>query len=206
MQGDILSSEAMGTLNADDPASPPYWMVITKDCDLAEVEKTGVVLPRKQLLQLLPVVSLPNVVQKIISLHRLRAQAEFVYVRANIRLLPMYCVEYMFRAFRLKKRDELGDIIRESHSRFAYLPKSTEQGLLQPHVVDFSLGVSFSCENPDDYKKFLAAKQVRLTDPFRYRVAQRHAAHFSSIGFDGDFLRSREHIAALEKVCLPKKS
>ncbi len=192
-QGDILDAEIVGLKNENDLYSPDYWMIITKSCDL--VLDSNSLTIRKKNLSIIPLIAL-NLIYKIL-------RRDFVkdVSKVSNRIL-LIAVHKLFSIFlNHNKKDEIDYLIKDRISKFMFLPPDGTI-LKEPMLIDFDMVIQINGNEQEEVKKVLQAKVLQLNSPFREKVAQRFALHYSSIGVMDDEIRDKKYVNNLKKSFL----
>ena len=66
-QGDIIRADGVGLKELNRDCDPDYWMIITKNCDLAFIESK---LPRKQNISIVPLFTINRASAPVIIIFR----------------------------------------------------------------------------------------------------------------------------------------
>ncbi len=177
-QGDVLCAREIG-LKDETVFSPDFWMIISKSCDV-QIEESG--RTRRQIISVIPTISL-NLVEKIYGRDTLNTLNR---LGKKIVMIPLVAFT---QAFLKLKSDDVSDLLKNRLSKFMYLPPDGAV-LNDPMVVDFDITQQLPATSSDQVRKVLMGKKLQLVSPFRERVAQRFAEHYSSIGLNDEFIRS----------------
>jgi len=189
-QGDILDAKILGLKNENDLYSPDYWMIITKSCDL--VLDFDSLTIRKKSLSIIPLIAL-KLIYKIIRRDFIKDVS-----RVSNRIL-LIAVHKLFSIFlKHNKKDEIDYLIKDRISKFMFLPPDGIT-LKEPMLIDFDMVVQINGNDQEEVKKVLQAKVLQLNSPFREKVAQRFAMHYSSIGVMDDEIRDKKYVNNLKK-------
>jgi len=187
-QGDIIRSDGIGLKQDGDSYSPDYWMIITKDCDLV-LSETG--LPRKQNISLLPLFAI-----KILeSLYYRDLRNSLSRLRNRIVIMAIWNFS---KAFGKISRSHIDNLVRDKISKFMFLPP---EGKIfnEPMIIDFDLVMQLDGSSKDEVEKVIASKVLQLVSPYRERISQRFAEHYSSIGIDDEEIRNKAYVKAIKQ-------
>ncbi len=184
-QGDVIKAEGVELKDHDDPCSPDYWMIITKSCDLVFLP-TG--LPRKQNISLVPLFTL-----KLVKALFKRDLSHFMSRWRN--RIVLIAIQKLSNVCLAKHVDSM---IKDKITKFMFLPY---EGTLfeEPMVIDFDMVVQLDGSDLNEVTKTLSAKKLQLASPFREKVAQRFAHHYSSIGIDDGEIKNPKYVKTIEK-------
>lgn len=189
-QGDILDAKIIGLKNESDLYSPDYWMVITKSCDL--VLDSNSLTIRKKNLSIIPLIAL----KLIYKMFRRDFIKDISKVNNRILLIAVHKLFSIFLTH--NKKDEIEYLIKDRISKFMFLPPDGTI-LKEPMLIDFDLVIQINGNEQAEVQKVIQAKILQLNLPFREKVAQRFAMHYSSIGVMDDEIRDKKYVSNLKK-------
>ena len=69
----------------------------------------------------------------------------------------------------------------------------------EPMILDFDFPQALDGGNEEEVKNALHSKVLQLNSPFREKVSQRFALHYSSIGVEDDEIRDKNYIKSIQK-------
>lgn len=183
-QGDIIDSTGIGLKDNKNPKSPDHWIIISKNCDIV-LDEQGVI--RKSVVGLLPLIKFS--IFKDVAIGRIKSSLH----HSSIVLLPLITVSAIS-----KWKTVINELVRDRLSKFMFLPPDGKV-LKEPVVADFDILRSFDGQTQNNISKLLKSKRLQLRSPFREKLGQRFAQHFSSIGVNDDHIRSKEYQKLLKE-------
>ncbi len=188
LQGDIVRAEKIGIKEEANICSPDFWMIITKTCDLTlEADSTT----RRKIVACMPLIGL--------NILKLLYQKDILHIlqrmRRKIVLLPVFSIIEKFA--KIKNIESVDSLLKNQISKFMYLPPDGTV-LTEPMVIDFDITTQLDGSDPKEVKNIISSKVLQLTSPFRERMAQRFAEHYSTIGIDDDSIKSKEYCNQLK--------
>lgn len=186
LQGDIVAANEIGMKNKED--SPDFWLIITKSCDLAFRENEKKV--KNDVCSLLGIYSLKQHVELIKKKYFSKPKNGFLS-----RVVVAGVLRFSEATKSITKSEHLENLINDKISKLMFLPPDGEI-LKEPMIIDFDLVFPLSGE---DIEKILNAKKIQLSSPFRERLAQRFALHYSSIGIDDNDVKNSEYKSKLKE-------
>ncbi len=189
-QGDILKAREIGLKEEGEDTSPDFWLVITKSCDLAFREHQK--KTRNETFSILPLISmkiLENSFSKIFS-------SSISYEPKNILLVPVVGLVKKFMLQKYKK-DHIDSLLKNKISRFMYFPPEGNY-FTEPMIIDFEFIETIDGGDEAEINSALNSKILELSSPFREKVAQRFALHFSEIGIDDEEIRHKDYIKGIK--------
>lgn len=181
-QGDILASEQLGLKEEGTDFSPNFWMIITKNCDLVISPEHN--STRKGNISIIPVI-------KLAILSMLHERYLKKYVIAPFKKIVIIPLIDIFSNPSINKR-RIDDILSDKISKFSYLPPDGNI-LTNPHVLDFDIVKQLDGSDSEILNLIFKSKKLQLASPFREKIAQKFAYHYSSIGINDDEIRSNQY-------------
>lgn len=188
-QGDILQSDKIGLKQEGIENSPDYWMIITKTCDLAF--KSGAKTIGKENISLTPISTLKFILSKFQNL-----ESEIL---SKIKPpIVLFAIKNLLNTFLLKKynKNKLQALLEDKISRFMYLPPDGKI-FIEPMILDFNIIIGLDGGDEKEVDAVIKSKVLELVSPFREKVAQNFATHFSDIGFDDSYIRDKAYFEEL---------
>lgn len=179
-QGDIIRAEAIGFKSSSEIRSPDFWLIITKSCDLQFINQERTTKCR--IISLVPMFILRclNVFYLQDFLDRFRGKCPIVLLAlTKLKLLEL-------------NADDIDRIIKDMMTKFMYLPPDGTI-LTEPMIVDFELIKQINSNNPQDVDKLLKGKVLELASPYREKMAQNFARHYSQIGVEDNEIRTKAY-------------
>jgi len=85
--------------------------------------------------------------------------------------------------------NKISDLLNDKITKLMFLPPDGNV-LKEPMIVDFDLIFPVLGEN---IERVLDAKKLQLSSPFRERLSQRFALHYSSIGIDDNEVKNSNY-------------
>ena len=189
-QGDILDAKTLGLKIENDSYSPDYWMIITKSCDL--VLNCDSFIVRKKNISIVPLIAI-KIIYKILKRDFTK---EISKVSSKIVLIAVHKLFSIF--LNHNKKGEIDNLIKDRVSKFMFLPPDGVI-LKEPMLIDFDIVSQINGNEQSEVKKVLQAKVLQVNSPFREKVAQRFAMHYSSIGVLDDEIREEKYVNNLKK-------
>lgn len=189
-QGDIIEGRRTGVEDLTGETYPGYWMIITKSCDL-NLSKALTI--SKENISILPVFTIKHL-KKICEE---KSSYTMSALRRKVVLMAVWKISEKFGIGKLEG-SEIGNIIKDRVSKFMYLPPDGNV-FSEPMIIDFDLINTLDSSNQEAVKGVLNAKMLQLATPFREKVAQRFAYHYSNIGIDDREIRDKPYVKAIIK-------
>ena len=189
-QGDIIEGRRTGLEDLTDETYPDYWMIITKSCDLILSET---LTTSKENISIVPLFTL----KYLKEICKEKLSYTMSTLRRKIVLMAVWRISEKFGFGKLKD-SEIGNIIKDRVSKFMYLPPDGNV-FSEPMIIDFDLINPLDGSNQEGVRGVLNAKVLQLATPFREKVAQRFAYHYSNIGIDDKEIRDKPYVKALIK-------
>ena len=189
-QGDILDAKTLGLKIENDSYSPDYWMIITKSCDL--VLNCDSFIVRKKNISIVPLIAI-KIIYKILKRDFTK---DISKVSSKIVLIAVHNLFSIF--LNHNKKGEIDNLIKDRISKFMFLPPDGVI-LKEPMLIDFDIVSQINGNEQSEVKKVLQAKVLQVNSPFREKVAQRFAMHYSSIGVLDDEIREEKYVNNLKK-------
>lgn len=187
-QGDIIVGKKTGLEEFEDESYPDYWMIITKNCDLT---LSYTLTTRKEDISIIPLFTLKYLLRI--------CENELLYTisrsRKKVVLMAVWKLSKIFGLGKLSESN-IKNLIENKITKFMYLPPDGDI-FNEPMIVDFDLLSHLDGSSQKEVKSVLNAKVLQLASPFRERVAQRFANHYSNIGVDDEEIRDKPYIATL---------
>lgn len=169
-QGDIISSEEIGLSSEDNPS---YWLIITKNCDLAF--RSGEKKVKNDICSLLGLYSLKQHIELVKKRYFIKPKNGFLG-----KIIIAGVLKFSESTKAITKKEHIDNLIDDKISKLMLLPPDGVI-LTEPMIIDFDLVYPLSGE---EIENVLNAKKLQLSSPFRERVSQRFSMHYSSIGID----------------------
>ena len=185
-QGDIIDAKEIDMKENED--SPDYWLVITKSCDL--VFRNDAKKVKNDICSLLGIYSIKKQIELVKKKYFIKPKNDFLS-----RVVIAGVLKFSESTKSITKKDHLNDLINDKISKLMFMPPDGTI-LKEPMIVDFDLVVPLLGE---DIEKILSAKKIQLSSPFRERLAQRFALHYSSIGIDDNDVKNPNYRDELRK-------
>lgn len=185
-QGDIIKAETIGFKLLGELRSPDFWLIITKSCDLQFINNER--KTKSRVISLVPLFILRclNVFYLKDFLDRFRGKCPVVLIA----LMRLTLLEL--------KAEDIEAIIRDRMSKFMYLPPDGAI-LTEPMIIDFECIKQINSHDLKDVENLLRGKVLELASPFREKVAQNFARHYSQIGVEDDEIREKSYKDELKK-------
>lgn len=186
LQGDVISATAF-PLEDCTVLSPSFWMIITKSCDLELSENY---ITRHQNISVLPLFSYTSW-QSFFS----NKLSNSLF---NIQKRIVFLAIWKLTSF-IKKTSSVDNLLKNNISKFMFLPPD---GTIfeEPMIIDFDMVVFYDGGDKELVEMVIGSKVLQLTSPFRERVAQRFASHYSEIGIDDKEIRDRQYAKELKSL------
>ncbi len=189
-QGDILQADKIGLKEEGVEGSPDYWMVITKTCDLSF--KNDEMTLRGENISLTPISKLKLILKK------------FNHVESEIlsKIKPpivLFAIKNLLSTFLLSNfnNKKIKSLLEDKISRFMFLPPDGKI-FNEPMILDFNIIVGLDGGDAEEVDAALKSKVLELVSPFREKVAQNFATHYSNIGFDDSCIRDDAYLTELQ--------
>ncbi len=188
-QGDIIKADGIGLGDLKDETYPDYWMIITKSCDLtlSETLKT-----RKENISIIPLFAL-KILQKIYEKDLLNNISR---LRMKLVFMAVWKISKVFNLGKLTESN-IDKLIQNKITKYMYLPPDGEV-FSAPMIIDFDHVNQLDGSNRKEVESVLNSKILQLASPFREKVAQRFADHYSSIGIDDEEIMDRNYLKAVK--------
>ncbi len=185
-QGDIICNAELGFYDSSD--APEYWLIITKSCDLVfRTEKKEV---KNNICTLLGIYSLKKHLQLIKKKYFTPPKNDYL---ARIIIAGVFRFSKSTKS--IIKPNMLTELVDDKITKLMFLPPDGKI-LTEPMLIDFDL---LYPSHVDDVEIILAAKKLQLSSPFRERISQRFATHYSSIGINDSDVKNRNYRDDLKK-------
>lgn len=186
-QGDILDSTTLGLKDPENTMSPDFWLIISKSCDL--VIDDSLMKTRKGNVSIIPIYKFA-----ILTLFKHRYTKKLLEsINRKIVILPLISI---YNNSAINKKN-INNIISDKVTRFQFLPPDGHV-LKEPYIVDFDLVSQLDGFDSDTLKSILDSKKLQLMSPFREKIAQRFAFHYSSIGINDSTIKSDDYLDNLK--------
>lgn len=187
LQGDIISAENIGLKEGED--SPDYWLIITKSCDLAFRDPNNKKV-KNSICTYLGIYSIKKHYELIKAKYFIKPKIDYLS-----RIVFAGILNFSQSSRSVSKPEHLNNLIDDKIAKLMFLPPD---GLIftEPMIVDFELIQPVYSENVES---ILQGKKLQLSSPFRERLAQRFALHYSSIGIDDNEVKNPSYRESLKK-------
>jgi len=185
-QGDIISAQEMDLKNSEN--SPDYWLIITKSCDLAFRDNQKKV--KNDVCSLLGIYTIKKHFDLIKSKYFTKPKNDFLG-----RVVMAGVLKFSESTKSINKKEQLKELVDDKITKLMFLPPDGSV-LNEPMIIDFDL--IFPCLG-ENIEQILNAKKLQLSSPFRERLSQRFALHYSSIGIDDNEVKSPAYREELKK-------
>ena len=185
-QGDILDAKTIDLKIDNSASSPDHWLIITKSCDLVIDKIKGNL--RKNHVSIIPLLKISTLIDILFprnpSLNLFR----------KIVILPIFKIIHLPKfGYKL-----VTEILSDRYTKWQFIPPDG-QVFNEPRVVDFDLVKFLDGAEMEILQKILLAKKLQLASPFREKIAQRFANHYSSIGINDNDIKSDVYKEKLKK-------
>ncbi len=184
-QGDILSATDIGM--KDDVNSPDFWLIITKSCDL--VYRNGEKKLKNDGVSILGMFSFKKYFELIRKKYIIKPKTDYLG-----KIVIAGVLKFSESTKSITKKEQIDALIEDKITKLMFLPPDGNV-FTEPMILDFDLVFPLSGE---DVEKITKAKKIQLSSPFRERVSQRFALHYSSIGIDDQNVKDKTYRANLK--------
>ncbi len=110
--------------------------------------------------------------------------------------MAVWRISKVFNLGKLKETN-VDKIIQNKISKFMFLPPDGKVFSV-PMIVDFDIVNQLDGSNQKEVKSVLNSKVLQLASPFREKIAQRFADHYSNIGIDDEEIKDRNYLKAIK--------